>query len=1119
MSESCLNELRDAWSDARAGHPGIWCLTGRPSSGRTTLFKRFMESLDRQGVLICELRGSDAEELSTDSERIESFLVRAIEGLARSEGSENDTHGLRGRDILSGFEGCARLNEETPAQKEHKLSILFNFLSICAQQRPVLIAIDDADRLSNDAVDFLRYISTHISSQDDARFMLFVTTRENVALFESHNALQVREIEPLSSQEIAEAVTSHLASRGVPRDSYLEQLCTLSNGHPGVALALADLSADQTTPRLNKRIDDPNLELNPALPFFTALANDTQLPFSDTEIAQLKTLALLGPQFDRKIAEQLDSSINLDSFVERGVFSEVPDGFKFVFYSPFAPTADTSSELCVKAARLLRETVPTHQPPKRFDIVETWRENRSRSLMEAREITNLLQAYQLFLRAQNSEAQAETAIAYGERILGEVQGQIAVRDGSRQERQGRRKVEDAIRRAHQLIEDTDAPLDLHVRRTIVEARLAQATGEIQRSRELARSAAALASHSENLLLRAQAFRVEIELAYLAGDLQDGRRILRSILKLARQAPADLVAETLDWLCDLLAEYEWCGLYNSVFKELCVLAEPRARVRYLIHFAVAAFKADDTKKFEALYQSAVEAAQEGNVQNEVAEALSGFCADLLQERIEVCVDSLSGEFFPPDLEGEWPGSKPIGENLDGVIDLFRRALELNQKLPISVSTVRIYATALSIIYDARNRFEELLERLMPAEGQHVPTRVQELCDINEGPFFGSMHIQLLTLEILRLSKKLGLHQIYADTLYEALDREQPCVMRLFGLSAFEEARKAYEKVEDAYGLCTLDLIECAYRENRNISGRAVLESAAQRFEAQGAFFSPDQRAFLHLRFGEIFLEIPKHTDEALAHLEAALSLYEDLGELDRTQEIAAMLRDQYRTRGDFRRYRQMRDRMQALETFEIGEDPLSLEFRLDAILTQARQANDDNELLGTLEQCAAIASEESSWRQDECLVEVSKICRRKADDAESEEGYESWLMRSLQAVRQTLAINRSLGNYRRVFEEYHEIFDDLLGLGDTEEYHHLRRECRSLAFRLGNVQELLYLFEEYKQSDPENGFDFSTLPELFAFYASLKSYFLSVGADSEATCLHDDFEAFLKELGESIPPDL
>ena len=149
-----------------------------------------------------------------------------------------------------------------------------------------------------------------------------------------------------------------------------------------------------------------------------------------------------------------------------------------------------------------------------------------------------------------------------------------------------------------------------------------------------------------------------------------------------------------------------------------------------------------------------------------------------------------------------------------------------------------------------------------------------------------------------------------------------------------------------------------------------------------------------------------------------------------------------------------------------------------------------------------------------FVEISKICRRRAERSETEAGHEDWLHRSLEAVQIAVSINRSLGNYFRVFEEYHELFEDLLGLGLYEEYLRHRAENRELAFAVGNISELVYLFEEHLQFDPDEETPVLHLKDLRGFYEGLSRYIQGLGAHDDAEQLKRTFVAFLVACGEN-----
>ena len=117
------------------------------------------------------------------------------------------------------------------------------------------------------------------------------------------------------------------------------------------------------------------------------------------------------------------------------------------------------------------------------------------------------------------------------------------------------------------------------------------------------------------------------------------------------------------------------------------------------------------------------------------------------------------------------------------------------------------------------------------------------------------------------------------------------------------------------------------------------------------------------------------------------------------------------------------------------------------------------------------------------------------------------------MRIAVSINRSLGNYFRVFEEYHELFEDLLGLGLYEEYLRTRSENRELAFAVGNVSELVYLFEEHLQFDPEEDVPILNLKDLRGFYEALSRYMQGLGARDDAFQLQRTFVGFLVACGE------
>jgi tetratricopeptide (TPR) repeat protein len=264
-----------------------------------------------------------------------------------------------------------------------------------------------------------------------------------------------------------------------------------------------------------------------------------------------------------------------------------------------------------------------------------------------------------------------------------------------------------------------------------------------------------------------------------------------------------------------------------------------------------------------------------------------------------------------------------------------------------------------------------------------------------------------------------------------------------------------------------------------------------------------------------LDAGAETEAVTGQLERAIELYDRAGDVEHVQIVGEMLRDLYKKSGDFGRYRLLRERFRALESRAPGIDPLGLELRIEHLLSLARQEQNEERAIEMVERCVRLFGRmpDSTTRIDECFVEISKICRRRADEAQTEEGFQDWLRRSLEAVRVATGINRSLGNFHRVFEEMHEMFDDLVGMGAFDEYVAARAEGRDLAFAVGQVPELLTLFDEHLQLDPDSGFDTGRLPEVRGFFEALLRYLLGLGARTQALSLQRSFTSFLTAVGE------
>jgi tetratricopeptide (TPR) repeat protein len=535
-------------------------------------------------------------------------------------------------------------------------------------------------------------------------------------------------------------------------------------------------------------------------------------------------------------------------------------------------------------------------------------------------------------------------------------------------------------------------------------------------------------------------------------------------------------------------------------------------------AVAVQVEDEESTARLLDLSLADAKRTGEVAY-LAELLSRYSADLIQSRADTHFDLLSGEFYPPDLYGEGIGPTGISLNdrLKHPVSLMGDAQRLAEESSNRLAELRVSTTMLGIIYESRERFAELLDRWMPLHAESQPVRLSELLEALENGFFGLEQVEALTERVVRLAGELELDQAMADTIYEALDRELPQAMKRRG-TLFTIARTAYERIGDTYGLITLSLVEVRHADQLKQPRKSALDEGLRLFSDGAEQLSAEQRAFIHLRFGEMLLKKEPLNELGCNHLERSLRLYDEVGDVEHVQVVGEMLREIYRKRGDFGGYRSIRERFRGIDPRSPGIDPLGLEIRIEHLLSKARQENDDEEAIAMVERCVQLFGRipDGTTRIDECFVEISKICRRRGEEAfeaGSEAGFQDWLRRSLDAVRIAASINRSLGNYYRVFEEYHELFDDLIQLGLYEDYLRVRAENRELAFAVGNVAELLYLFEEHLQYDAETGEQIILLAEVRGFYEALVRYLLGLGAVEQALAIQSAFVAFLTALSE------
>ena len=154
--------------------------------------------------------------------------------------------------------------------------------------------------------------------------------------------------------------------------------------------------------------------------------------------------------------------------------------------------------------------------------------------------------------------------------------------------------------------------------------------------------------------------------------------------------------------------------------------------------------------------------------------------------------------------------------------------------------------------------------------------------------------------------------------------------------------------------------------------------------------------------------------------------------------------------------------------------------------------------------------DGTTRIDECFVEISKIAGGGLTKP-IRARFSGWLQRSLKLCKSRPP---SIAALAIIFEEIHELFDDLLGLGLYEEYVRIRAENRDLAFAVGNIGELLYLFEEHLQYSNEINSSVIREAEVRGFYEALVRYLLGLGAVEDALSIQNAFLGFLVATGQN-----
>ena len=1182
MLPSALNEvletLREAWIAARNGRGRLVHITAPIGRGKSTVLSHFLETVDGPGQEAAVVSANCGDDRIFSSERgvLEDLILRVAEGVRAIEVSdETDADKpvkeavpwfLPAGEFLPTATSVAVLPSAMEAGPGPTQTRIYSELLLdVARDYTVVIVLDDAHRADVASCRIIEALAAAL--REDSAFHLLVVLASPRPLAGSTvdqpnwcpDAGSVIELPPMAPEALREELSRRLSRFGTSDPKEIDELVALADGNPRVLHGLVRLAERAG---LLKRTPDRAVTLEgllarPEIAGLRKLACG-ELPEIPANVrADLQAAAIVGRRFRvgplarlwevpaeaallRVQALEATGLVEAEGSIGDGDFRFLSGELAACFSDELPP--DTRRSLHGRIATLLRAEIDSaphdaeeSQPPL-IDVTETWSETRQRDRLIRDAFEKLWSAARHFAHAGRHALAAEAAITLAERLFDTSGGYsyLAGRYGRREDRERRHRIYMALSEAawqlgnakSQAGPGTDGELlAISTRLLTVRARFKEVMGDFTHARALADSAVELASFVTRHQLRLDAMRVRTEICYAAGDLNAGRQSLVTVFKELERAPKEHAIRTYEWLAESISRWEWVALHDRMhpvlIDRLRALGADRAAIKARIDRLAAAYESEPlAEPREPLLEEIITDARGADLLPYAAELLAATAADLIAGLVDAHYDTLSGEFCPPDLFAEGVGAQlaPLQERLDWPIRLLDRAESLAQETRDRVASLRILTTKLSLIYDVRERCSELLDRWMPLQEDSDPIRLTELVELLEYGLFSVDHLEEVVGNTILLAQTLGLDQVLADTIYEALDHELPGAMQRSG-TLFELATQAYERVGDAYGLITLQLVELRHCGRQSHAATRVLASALRIYDERNQQFNTEQQAFVSSRLGEILLA-DERTDEALEHLERSIQLYEQLGDMERMQNVGERLRNLYREKGDFGRYRTIRERFRALEQRMPGVDPLGLELRIEHLLAKARQEADEERAIEMVERCVRLFGHmpDGTTRIDECFVEISKICRRRADDAQSEAGMHDWLRRSLAAVETATSINRSLGNFHRLFEEHHELFDDLLGLSDYEEYLRARAESRELAFTVGDVAELIYLFDEHIHTDPEGSFDMTRLPEVRGFYEALLRYLLGLGAHPQALALKRAFLRFLTAVGETEMAD-
>jgi DNA-binding SARP family transcriptional activator/predicted ATPase len=219
-----ITALREAWSRAAAGQPGLVMIVGEAGIGKTALAEDLAAEAERDGATVLRTRCYETER--------SLFLQPIVEAVAPVAARMPAT---RLRDLLGEHapaaaallpEVAALLGRPPPwrgspdMERRRSFQAVAAFLSGLASGGPVLVVVDDLQYAGQSTVEFVHYLGRHLSG---ARLLVVVTVRaehdEQIAALAPVAArIEVGPLGPAAVRQLAER-----AGQGALADSIVRR--------------------------------------------------------------------------------------------------------------------------------------------------------------------------------------------------------------------------------------------------------------------------------------------------------------------------------------------------------------------------------------------------------------------------------------------------------------------------------------------------------------------------------------------------------------------------------------------------------------------------------------------------------------------------------------------------------------------------------------------------------------------------------------------------------------------------------------------------------------------------------------------------------------------------------